>query len=66
MVNKVVMGAVGFLVAVVLFGAAMTSFTAQSTTGWTGSVVSVWTLLPLFAILGMGLMLFQFVRGKSG
>ena len=65
MTSKVIMGAISFLLAVVLIGAAMTSYTAQSTTGWTGNVVTIWTLLPLLAILGVALLIFQSVRSQG-
>lgn len=66
MVSKVVMAAIGLLVAVVLFGAAMTSFTAQSTTGWGTTLTSIWALLPLLGILGIALTVFAFAKGRMG
>ena len=64
-INAIVMGAIGLLVAIVLFGAAMTSFTAQSTTGWGSTIVSIWNLLPILGILAVALLIFQQVRGRG-
>ena len=62
----IVNAVVGFMIAVVLFGAAMTSFTAQSTTNWSASTVTVWTLLPILAILGVALLIFTNIRQRAG
>ena len=62
MTDKIVGMAISFFIGVILFGAAMTSFTAQSTAGWATSVQSVWTLLPVLGILGVALLIFNFAR----
>ena len=61
-INTIVMAAIGFLIAVVLFGSAMTSFTAQSTAGWGSTIFSIWQLLPILAILAVALLIFGVAR----
>ena len=42
-----------FIVAAALIPTAMTSFKGANTSAWTTSEIAVWTIIPLFAILGI-------------
>lgn len=66
MTNKIVMIAVGLLIAIVLFNATMTTFISTNTTGWSASLQTVWGLLPLLGLLGIALLVFSYARSNMG
>lgn len=66
MTNKIVLAAVGLLIAVALFGSVMTSFQSTSTVGWPTTIVTIWNLLPLLGLLGLALLIFAFAKGGLG
>jgi len=65
-VKNIISLALGIIVLAAVLPVAFDTFYTANTTAWSTSVISLWALVPLFAIIGVIVALVAVAVGKKG